>query len=231
MPLKTMLFRAILAIFLLHTHADAGFYYVDPKDTDGETISGLFGEDIYVGLDDFLLLAGMFGRSSEDEGFEERYDLDEDGRVGAADVLAFVANFGRSAVSYTGTETIIDNMDDVSDWRRSGGASNPRSDSTSRRGSSSMRLEKRSTSADWARYSRTFDPGQDYARYETVSYWIHIPDPDVIKKISLWFGERERWDGGFVYEQEEIQEGWSHVSMDLSLTACRTISRTRNGRS
>ena len=71
-----------------------------PVDDSGEEIQGLFGSDNTVGIDDFLLFAGMFGKSSEDAGFEEKYDLDENGSVGLGDFLLFTANFGKVAVNY-----------------------------------------------------------------------------------------------------------------------------------
>ena len=45
-------------------------------------------------MDDFLLFVGNFGKSSEDEGFEEEYDLDGSGNVGLDDFLVFAVNFG-----------------------------------------------------------------------------------------------------------------------------------------
>lgn len=69
-------------------------------DAKGEEIQGVFGEDNSVGLDDFLSIVEMFGKSSEDVGFEAKYDLDGDGRVGMDDLSVFIANFGRAAVNY-----------------------------------------------------------------------------------------------------------------------------------
>ena len=103
-----------------HTYRDAGNYAVTltvvgpggshtasdnirveaPLDARGEEIVGLFGDDISVGLDDFLLLVGMYGKTPAAEGFEPEYDLDRDGSVGLGDFLIFVANFGKVVANY-----------------------------------------------------------------------------------------------------------------------------------
>ena len=71
-----------------------------PRNVRGEEIRGLFGDDATVGMDDFLLFAARYEETSDDLGFEERYDLDGDGVVGLSDFLVFVANFGKVAVNY-----------------------------------------------------------------------------------------------------------------------------------
>ncbi len=71
-----------------------------PLDINGEEIKGLFGEDSSVGLDDFLLLVGVFGKKSGDDGFDGKYDLDRDGNIGLGDFLVFVSNFGKVAVNW-----------------------------------------------------------------------------------------------------------------------------------
>ena len=73
---------------------------VVPVDAAGEEIRGLFGDDNSVGLDDFLLFVGMYGRSSGHEGFAVEYDLDGNGAVGLGDFLMFVAHYGKVAVNY-----------------------------------------------------------------------------------------------------------------------------------
>ena len=70
-----------------------------PIDASGEEIQGLFGEDRVVGVDDFVLFVGMFGKTSKDAEFEAEYDLDKDEEVGLDDFLIFVANFGKTAVN------------------------------------------------------------------------------------------------------------------------------------
>ena len=71
-----------------------------PVDENGEEIEGLLGEDNSVGMDDFLLFAPTYGKTSEDVGFEERCDFDGDGIVGMSDFLIFVANYGKIAVKF-----------------------------------------------------------------------------------------------------------------------------------
>ena len=54
-----------------------------------------FDGDGEVDFDDFILFAGAFGTSSNDERFDPRYDLDGDGEVGFADFIAFAEKFGQ----------------------------------------------------------------------------------------------------------------------------------------
>ena len=53
-----------------------------------------FDGDGSVGFSDFLVFAAQFGKTSEDAGFDPRFDLDSDGMVGFTDFLAFVSQFG-----------------------------------------------------------------------------------------------------------------------------------------
>lgn len=73
---------------------------VAPVDAAGEEIQGLFGDDRTVGLDDFLMFVGVYGRSSGQEESVAEYDLDGSGTVGLGDFLVFAANYGKVAVNY-----------------------------------------------------------------------------------------------------------------------------------
>lgn len=55
-----------------------------------------FDGDAVVGFTDFLLFVDQFGLSSDDPGFDARFDLFEDGTVGFADFLRFARAFGSS---------------------------------------------------------------------------------------------------------------------------------------
>lgn len=72
---------------------DTGF-----RDSHGQPIRGLFGEDRRVGFDDFLLFAHAFGSRSGDAAFQVMFDLDPNGRIDFDDFLLFVANYGKVAV-------------------------------------------------------------------------------------------------------------------------------------
>ncbi len=55
-----------------------------------------FDGDGTVGFGDFVLFAGKFGLSRDDDGFEARYDLDGNGTIGFGDFLIFGNAFGRT---------------------------------------------------------------------------------------------------------------------------------------
>ena len=55
-----------------------------------------FDGDGTVGLGDFLVFAGGFGKTSDDPEFDSRLDLDGDGQVGFTDFLQFAAVFGQT---------------------------------------------------------------------------------------------------------------------------------------
>ncbi len=54
-----------------------------------------FDGDGTVGFPDFILFAGAFGTSSEDQNFESRFDLNGDGTVDFGDFLIFAQAFGQ----------------------------------------------------------------------------------------------------------------------------------------
>ena len=68
-------------------------------DAEGNTVSGLFDDDLLVGFSDFFLFAERFGQRGADEAFDSRFDLDGDGSVGFGDFFIFADNFGKEAVS------------------------------------------------------------------------------------------------------------------------------------
>ncbi len=53
-----------------------------------------FNSDGTVGFADFVALAEVFGRTSTDEDFDARYDLDGDGTIGFGDFVIFARSFG-----------------------------------------------------------------------------------------------------------------------------------------
>ena len=57
-----------------------------------------FNGDGRVDLDDFLLFVEHLGFSRGDEGYDAKYDLDEDGVIGFGDFLIFAKSFGRGRV-------------------------------------------------------------------------------------------------------------------------------------
>ena len=66
-----------------------------------------FDGDGSVGFGDFLIFAGAFGSSQNDEGYEARYDLNGDGEIGFLDFLIFAENFGKKAPSSTERDALV----------------------------------------------------------------------------------------------------------------------------
>ena len=61
----------------------------------GQPVLGLFGADNKVGLDDFFLLADVFGLDAGDKGFDPAFDIVKNNRVDLNDFFVFAENFGR----------------------------------------------------------------------------------------------------------------------------------------
>lgn len=53
-----------------------------------------FNGDGRVDFADFMAFAGVFGRARNEEGFDDRFDLDDNGEIGFADFLIFAGSFG-----------------------------------------------------------------------------------------------------------------------------------------
>ena len=67
-------------------------------DANGQPIYGLFDHDLQVGFDDYFLFAERYGSTSEQAGFDPRFDLDGNGIVNLADFFIFADYFGKEAV-------------------------------------------------------------------------------------------------------------------------------------
>jgi hypothetical protein len=67
-------------------------------DAKGQPVLGLFGADNSVGLDDFFLLADVFGLGADDKGFDPAFDIVKNNRVDLNDFFVFAENFGRGIV-------------------------------------------------------------------------------------------------------------------------------------
>ena len=65
-------------------------------DSEGRTISGLFGSDSRIGFDDFFIFADNFGLTAEDAGFDPAFDLAPSAVIDFDDFFVFADNFGRS---------------------------------------------------------------------------------------------------------------------------------------
>jgi hypothetical protein len=63
------------------------------------TVSPDIDGDGSVGFGDFLIFAGVFGKSSGDDGFNAAADLNSDGSIGFPDFLTFAAAFGKPVES------------------------------------------------------------------------------------------------------------------------------------
>ena len=57
-------------------------------------VTGDFDGNGVVNVQDFLIFATQFGKTSSDEGFDARMDMDGDGIIGVGDFLIFTSNFG-----------------------------------------------------------------------------------------------------------------------------------------
>ena len=68
-------------------------------DAAGEPVHGLFDDDLQVEFDDYFLFADRYGSTSEQSGYDPRFDLDGDGVVGLADFFLFADSFGKEAVA------------------------------------------------------------------------------------------------------------------------------------
>ena len=58
-----------------------------------------FDESGIVDFRDFVVLAGAFGSSQNEDKYEERLDLDSDGTIGFSDFLEFASHFGKAVSS------------------------------------------------------------------------------------------------------------------------------------
>ena len=54
-----------------------------------------FNDNGIVDIPDFLLFVDVFGSQRGQEKYEEKYDLDMDGKIGVSDFLIFIDNFGK----------------------------------------------------------------------------------------------------------------------------------------
>ena len=59
-----------------------------------QAVTGDFDGNGVVNVQDFLIFATQFGKTSSDEGFDARMDMDGDGLIGVGDFLIFTSNFG-----------------------------------------------------------------------------------------------------------------------------------------
>ena len=59
-----------------------------------QAVTGDFDGNGVVNVQDFLIFATQFGKTSSDEGFDARMDMDGDGIIGVGDFLIFTSNFG-----------------------------------------------------------------------------------------------------------------------------------------
>lgn len=105
----------------------------------------------------------------------------------------------------------LDSMENPQTWLSQGAGTDPYFSEICREGKGSLGHDKKLISANWARYVRNLKREMDFSPYEKVSYWVYIPDPKVIKQISIWFGMRDRWRGGFVAFKQNLKKGWNYL--------------------
>ena len=67
-------------------------------DANRQPIYGLFGHDLQVRFNDYFLFAKRYGSTSEQAGFDPRFDLDGNGVANLADWFIFADHFGKEAV-------------------------------------------------------------------------------------------------------------------------------------
>ena len=130
-------------------------------------------------------------------------------------IMISIGLFSLAVIPVSSVELVIDDMNEITDWANSGGASPLKLSSTDNQKTHSFYLEKLDIKSDWARYTKKLKTGQNYSNYEKVSYSVYIPDSEVVKQISTWFGEKERWDAGFIHYQTQIKNGWNHITHNM----------------
>ena len=130
-------------------------------------------------------------------------------------IMISIGLFSLAVIPVSSIELVIDDMNEITDWASSGGASPLKLSSTDNQKTHSFYLEKLDIKSDWARYTKKLKTGQNYSNYEKVSYSVYIPDSEVVKQISTWFGEKERWDAGFIHYQTQIKNGWNHITHNM----------------
>ena len=108
----------------------------------------------------------------------------------------------------------LDDLENTAGWTVSGSEAAPKLSKSKRQGSYSLSLVKSNTDSDYVRYTKHLQRLLDLTIYDRVSFQLYVPEPDKIKNISVWFGERERWSGGFV-RNLEFKEGWNEISLFL----------------
>ncbi len=130
-------------------------------------------------------------------------------------IMISIGFFSLAVIPVSSVELVIDDMNEITDWTNSGGASPLKLSSTDNQKTHSFYLEKLDIKSDWARYTKKLKTGQNYSNYEKVSYSVYIPDSEVVKQISTWFGEKERWDTGFIHYQTQIKNGWNYITHNM----------------
>ena len=130
-------------------------------------------------------------------------------------IMISIGLFSLAVIPVSSIELVIDDMNEITDWASSGGASPLKLSSTDNQKTHSFYLEKLDIKSDWARYTKKLKTRQNYSNYEKVSYSVYIPDSEVVKQISTWFGEKERWDAGFIHYQTQIKNGWNHITHNM----------------
>ena len=130
-------------------------------------------------------------------------------------IMISIGFLSLAVIPVSSVELVIDDMNEITDWTNSGGASPLKLSSTDNQKTHSFYLEKLDIKSDWARYTKKLKTGQNYSNYEKVSYSVYIPDSEVVKQISTWFGEKERWDTGFIHYQTQIKNGWNHITHNM----------------
>ena len=106
-------------------------------------------------------------------------------------IMISIGLFSLAVIPVSSVELVIDDMNEITDWTNSGGASPLKLSSTDNQKTHSFYLEKLDIKSDWARYTKKLKTGQNYSNYEKVSYSVYIPDSKVVKQISAWFGEKK----------------------------------------
>ena len=106
-------------------------------------------------------------------------------------IMISIGLFSLAVIPVSSVELVIDDMNEITDWASSGGASPLKLSSTDNQKTHSFYLEKLDIKSDWARYTKKLKTGQNYSNYEKVSYSVYIPDSKVVKQISAWFGEKK----------------------------------------
>jgi hypothetical protein len=111
--------------------------------------------------------------------------------------------------------SLFDDLESLDGWQSSGAEAEVTLSTVKTQGSYSLRFGKSTQDSDYVRITKELSRPRKLAGYDCVTMQLYVPNPNVIKKASVWFGERDRWIGGCLHDLPPLVKGWNDVSLDL----------------